>query len=85
MAAMQNTLTIEGLDADTFERLESEANRRGVAVSALARTLLQQSVDASAAIHHDLDALAGTWSQEEAAAFDATTAGMRRIDAELWR
>jgi hypothetical protein len=83
MPAIPTTLTIEGLDADTFQRLESEAHRRGVAVSVLARTLLQQSVEAT--VHHDLDALAGTWSKEEAAAFDKATAETRRIDTEAWR
>jgi hypothetical protein len=82
---MSITLTIEGLDPETFERLESEATRRGVAVSVLARALLQQSVNTTAPVHHDLDALAGTWSEEEAAAFNSATAGMRRIDGELWR
>ena len=84
MAAIPTKLTIDGLDADTYERLKSEAIRRGVPVPDLARALLQESID-GAAIHHDLDALAGTWSEEEAAAFDAATAGMRHIDAELWR
>lgn len=32
----------------------------------------------------ELDALAGSWSEEEADEFDATLAGIRRIDAELW-
>ena len=33
---------------------------------------------------HDLDHLAGTWSQEEADEFDAALAEQRRIDPELW-
>ena len=82
---MQRTLTIDGLDSATYDRLESEARRRGLEVPALARELLQQSVDASVANHHDLDALAGTWSEEEADAFEASTAGMRHVDAEMWR
>jgi hypothetical protein len=31
-----------------------------------------------------IDALAGTWSAEEAAEFDAHLAAQRRIDPELW-
>ena len=41
---METTLTIEGIDADTLERLSREANRRGVAVSVLARSMLEQSI-----------------------------------------
>jgi hypothetical protein len=36
-------------------------------------------------LHHDLDHLAGTWSDEEAAAFDAALLEQRRVDPELWR
>jgi hypothetical protein len=85
MTAMETSLTIEGIDADTFERLNQEANRLGVAVPVLARTLLEQSINASVGIYHDLDPLMGTWSEEEAAAFDAITGEMRGIDPELWR
>jgi len=85
MGPTQNTLTIEGLDAETLTRLELQASRSGVALSDLARILLQQSVGTSPSINHDLDSLAGTWSDEEAAAFDAATGAMRGIDAELWR
>lgn len=35
-------------------------------------------------LHYDLDHLAGTWSEEEAAAFDTALAEQRRIDPELW-
>ena len=35
-------------------------------------------------LHHDLDHLAGTWSEEEAQAFDAALAEQRPIDPELW-
>ena len=35
-------------------------------------------------LHHDLDHLAVTWTDEEAAAFDAALAEQRRVDPELW-
>jgi hypothetical protein len=36
-------------------------------------------------IHQDLDQLAGTWSEKEAAAFEAALVEQRRIDPELWK
>ena len=36
-------------------------------------------------IHHDLDFLAGTWSEEDAAEFDNSTEAFRRVDEELWQ
>jgi hypothetical protein len=35
--------------------------------------------------HHDLDRLAGTWSKEEAAAFEAALRGQHAIDPEIWK
>lgn len=34
--------------------------------------------------HHELDELAGTWSEEDAAEFDDAVAELRRIDPEVW-
>jgi hypothetical protein len=34
--------------------------------------------------YHDLDALAGSWTEEAAAEFDAALAEQRSIDASLW-
>jgi hypothetical protein len=33
---------------------------------------------------HDLDHLAGTWTREEAAAFEKSLQAQRRIDPEIW-
>ena len=34
--------------------------------------------------HHDLDELAGTWSREEAAAFNRSLQAQRGIDPDVW-
>ncbi len=36
-------------------------------------------------VHHDLDALAGSWSAGEARAFDRSLARQRAIDEDLWK
>jgi len=35
--------------------------------------------------HHDLDALAGTWTREEAKEFDRALRAQRPVDPDLWR
>jgi len=35
-------------------------------------------------LYNDLDALAGSWSKREAAAFDRALAEQRAIDRDLW-
>lgn len=36
-------------------------------------------------LHHDLDALAGSWTEEEASVFDEALAWQRAIDPDLWK
>jgi hypothetical protein len=54
--------------------LTEEAGRRGVSVESIAGQLLQRGLEwercrAGLPTYHDLDALAGTWSEDDAAAF----------------
>jgi hypothetical protein len=36
-------------------------------------------------VYHDLDALAGTWTAEEASEFLKALADFEQVDQELWR
>jgi hypothetical protein len=48
------------------------------------RSVGRASLDeVEAQLHHDLDHLAGTWSDEEAAEFDAALAEQRKIEPEF--
>ena len=52
--------------------------------------LLEESAGSKAkkkapVLYHDLDHLAGTWTKEEAAAFDKLIVEQRTIDPELWK
>ena len=68
-----STMLLRGIDEETKRRLTEEAERQGVSLNTLALRCLQQSVGLGAPArrprHHDLDALAGTWSEEEAREF----------------
>lgn len=89
---MGTTITITDLDAVTLQRLESEARRRGIDLGTLARDVLRQAVPpsvpqpaSSSPEYHDLDALAGTWSESDARAFDEAVEAFEQIDPELWK
>ena len=36
-------------------------------------------------LYHDLDALAGTWTNEDATAFEEHLGRLRQLDPELWK
>ena len=84
------SLTIESLSPQVLERLQAEARQRGVDLNAVVKQLLDEAVGpvtavSAAAPYHDLDALAGTWSEEETKAFLATVAAFARVDEDLWK
>jgi hypothetical protein len=82
-------LTIRGVDERLGDALKREAKRRGDSVNRLVLELLREGVGQSPgqapAIYTDLDHLAGTWSEEDAAEFSRYLTPQRAIDEELWR
>jgi hypothetical protein len=84
------TMSIRGIEREVAERLESEARWRGISINAHVLQLLRQGVGLTSQrsrrpMYHDLDALAGTWSEQEAAAFEEPLAAFEQIDDALWR
>jgi len=88
---MTTQLTIRGVDDRLRLALEAEARARGLSLNRCVVVLLRLATGAGAngerrqTIYEDLDALAGTWSDAEAAEFDELIAAQRTIDPELWR
>lgn len=84
-----NAMTIRGLDHAAAARLKAEAMSRGVSVNSLLKQLVREGLNLDrprrGEPHTDLDALAGTWSDEEASAFEQATELFERVEPELWR
>jgi hypothetical protein len=55
----------------------------------LARQALEEATGATKktkrAVHHDLDRFFGTWTKEEADAFDERLREQRQIEPEMWK
>ncbi len=84
------SVTVENLDPMVLDQLHSEAQRQGIDVSTLIKRMIRDElkpVEApdSVRMHHDLDALAGTWSAQDAEEFVSATAPFRQCDGELWK
>jgi hypothetical protein len=81
-------MSIRGLDDQTLARLKSQAEQEGSSLNSLVLRLLQGTGGATQPDalkkFDDLDALAGTWNEEEAQAFERNTAAFAEVDATLW-
>lgn len=85
---MSLAITIQQIDDATGAWLQQESRRRGVKVEEMALALIRKGIRAERAAlpeYHDLDALAGTWSDEEANEFLKNTADFEKIDEALWQ
>ena len=87
---MREPLTITQLDHTVTEWIEQEAQRTGMPIEAVARRLIYRGLEverqqARQQRYHDLDALAGTWSAEEADEFRNAIADLNQIDPTLWQ
>ena len=87
---MNEPITIQHLDDATAEWIEEQATQRGTDKETVVLQLIQRGLDleqkkTALPKYHDLDTLAGTWSEQEATEFDRTTASLRQVDEELWR
>lgn len=83
------SMSIRGLDEQTLVRLKRRAEEEGSSLNSLVLHLLQgvgTATPSGSALRKfdDLDALAGTWSDEEAKAFERHTAAFAEVDATLW-
>jgi len=83
------SMSIRGLDDQALSRLKHQAEQEGSSLNSLVLRLLQGASPALPANalqkFDDLDALAGTWSDEEALAFERNTAAFGELDAALWK
>lgn len=87
---MEQALVIGPLDDTTTQWIEQEAQRTGKTIEAVVLELIYRGLAVERerehqARYHDLDALAGTWSVEEADEFLQATADLAQIDAALWQ
>jgi len=84
-----SNISIRGLDEEVARALKKAAAQRGLSLNAYAVELLRRgagfALPERSPEHHDLDALAGTWTPEEAREMEAQLGAFEQIDEELWR
>ncbi len=83
-------LSLRGLDPATLAELKARARDESASVNSLILRLIDHGLGRRPGKpvrqrYADLDALAGSWSAEEAAAFEQATASFGEVDAQLWK
>jgi hypothetical protein len=68
--------------------LKKEANKRKMSMNSLVLQFLEQGLGITyptkKSVFHDLDYLAGTWSNKDQKTFNDNTKSFEKIDEELW-
>ena len=84
-------LTVRGIGIELHTALKLGAERRGMSMNRYVLSILRDAVGMDAGLEprdiefHDLDHLAGTWTQSYLDEFQSQLALQRGIDEELWR
>ena len=83
-------MSVRGLDDKALARLKRRAAREGSSVNSLVVRLLQGEGNGAVKAPllrkvDDLDALAGTWTDDQLRAFERNTAAFAEVDPQLWK
>lgn len=83
-------VSLRGVSEELKKGLKIEAQRKNQSVNALLLNLISKGLGLEEKRfyrkrHHDLDALAGTWSSDDAAEFETGTSSFNKIDDTLWK
>jgi plasmid stability protein len=85
--AAMTAITLRNIPPKLQEAIRKRAGKEGLSLNRTVLRMLEEAFGERTArveLHHDLDHLAGTWSDQEAKDFEAALAEQRRIDLELW-
>lgn len=81
-----NQITVRNIPAVVEAKLRSLAERSGQSLNQTVVRLLETATGVTPdPRRRDLSAIAATWSDREAEAFDRATAVFESVDEEMWR
>ena len=84
-------VTIRGIPEEVEKAIDRDARKQKVSRTRIIVSLLEQATGARSGprpegrLFHDLDHLAGSWSEEDAGEFEAHLAAQRQTDEDLWK
>lgn len=86
---MELVISLQDVDKITIRKLRKEAERHNMSLNAFVLQLVHLGLamlqkNSRLPTYHDLDDLAGTWSDGEATLFENAIADLEKIDKSLW-
>lgn len=79
-------ITVRNLPPAVARAVRERARSRRISLNKAVVSLLEEATGAGAsALHHDLDHLAGTWSEAEYRRIVESSKEQRTTDPEMWR
>jgi hypothetical protein len=86
---LMKAITVRNIPPHVARLIERKARQDKTSLNRAVVSLLEQGSsvreNGKRTVHRDLDFLFGSWTKEEADAFDADLAEQRKIDPELWK
>ena len=84
-----NAITVRNLPPEVAKAVKEKARREKLSLNKAVVRLLEEATGVEKGkkkvVHHDLDRFFGTWTKEEADAFDEAMREHRQIDPEMWK
>lgn len=84
-----NPITLRNLPPQVGRIIRKRAQENRTSVNKAVIQLLEEGLGIvrrkPKVVHHDLDALAGSWTHAESNAFEAALATQRTIDEDIWK
>jgi hypothetical protein len=84
-----NAITVRNLPPAVAKAVKEKARKEKLSLNKAIVKLLEEATGAEKGdkkvVHHDLDHLAGTWSEAEYQEFMAALREQRQIDPEMWK
>jgi len=82
-------MIISALEDSVTEALKKRAKQEGTSVNAVVAMIIKEQLGLKkkprTTIHHDLDKLAGTWSDRDYLEFKKKTADFEKVDEGMWK
>jgi hypothetical protein len=82
-------ITLRNLPSDLDKAIRKRARGKRMSVNKAVIGLLEEHLTQDkmkrTELHHDLDDLCGSWTEDAATAFDQALAKQRAIDSDVWK